>query len=44
MCVERVKAFVPSIEVEKAVEGDGDRNGDDGNMGNMTSSGNVDSK
>ena len=39
-----VKAIAPSVEVERAVEGDGNRYGGDGDGGGTTSSGNANSK
>jgi len=39
-----VKAIAPSVEVERAVEGDGNRYGGDGDGGSTTSSGNANSK
>ena len=37
------KAIVPSVGGERAGAGDGDQNGDDGNVDNMTSGSNINS-
>ena len=41
-CVERVQAFAPIVESERAGDGDGDCNGGNGDGDNAESSGNVD--